>query len=164
MPLLFLTHPFVVQWYLPPEDVINKDFLKLILAGEKKLLKKAEVKFISVPHYDELSVKQLWPDVKKDANFCSFFPSKYPKGKAPPREYFFNILNTLQPEYLEKIVSHANEARMAPDGEKQQRESIAISPFWEEQLKAMPYLSSKYLLDFWIVVLLPTIEQIHNAR
>ena len=73
-------------------------------------------------------------------------------------------LDTIQPEYLEKIIAHANEVRMAPDGEKQQRESIEISPFWEEQLKAMPYLSSKYLLDFWIVVLLPTIEQIHNAR
>ena len=121
-----------MQFYLPPVDVVNKDFLKEVFAEHKKLLRKSEVRYISVPHYDELSVKALWPDIKKDANFLSFFPSKYPKGKAPPRDYFFNVLNTLHPEYLEKIIAHANEVRMAPDGEKQQRESIEISPFWEE--------------------------------
>ena len=128
--------------------MVNKDFLKEVLAEHKKLLRKSEVNYIAVPHYDELSVKALWPDVKKDGNFLAFFPSKYPKGKAPPREYFFNVLNTLHPEYLAKIIAHANEVRMAPGGEKQQRESIEISPFWEEQLKAMPYLSSKYRFSF----------------
>ena len=81
--------------------MINKDYLKEILAGKKQLLRKTEVNTIAVPHYDELSVKALWPDVKKDATFLSFFPSTYPKGKGPPREYFFNVLNTLQPEYLD---------------------------------------------------------------
>ena len=110
----------------------------------EQLLKKAEVRQIAVPHYDELSVKQIWPDVKKDGKFLSFFPTKYPKGKAPPREYFFNVLNTVQPEYHEKIIAHANEVRMAADGEKQQHQTIEISPFWEQQLKSMPYISSKY--------------------
>ena len=32
---------------------------------------------------------------------------------------------------------------MAPDGQKQQTQSIEISPFWENELKAMPFLSSK---------------------
>ena len=132
-----------MQYYLPPEDVINKDFLKEVLAGQKQLLRKAEVRQIAAPHYDELSVKHLWPDVKKDGNFLTYFPSTYPKGKGPPREYFFNVLNTLQAEYLEKIIAHANEVRMAAGGEKQQHQAIEISPFWEEQLKAMPYLSSK---------------------
>ena len=104
---------------MPPEDVVNKDFLKEVLAEHKKLLRKSEVNYIAVPNYDELSVKALLPDVKKDGNFLAFFPSKYPKGKAPPREYFFNVLNTLHTEYLEKIIAHANEVRMAPDGEKQ---------------------------------------------
>ena len=66
-----------------------------------------------MPFYDELSVRNLWPDFKKDTNFMSFFPSKYPKDKGPPREYFFNILNTLYPEYLAKVMAHAAEARMS---------------------------------------------------
>ena len=151
-----------MQYYLPPEDVINKDFLKEVLAGQKQLLTMAEVKQITVPHYDELSVKALWPDVKKDAKFLSFFPSKYPKGKAPPREYFFNVLNTLQPEYLEQIIAHANEVRMAADGEKQQHQAIEISPFWEQQLKSMPYISSKYRPILFISALLPQILHVRQ--
>ena len=38
----------------------------------------------------------------------SYFPDKYPAGKAPPRDYFFNVLNTLYPDYLEQILGHAN--------------------------------------------------------
>ena len=85
---------------MPPDDIVNKDFLKQVFAGEKKLFKKNEVSYISVPHYDELSVKALWPEVKKDGNFLQYFPSVYPKGKGPPREYFFNILNTTMPDYV----------------------------------------------------------------
>ena len=79
------------------------------MSGKKQLLKKVDVKQVQVPHYDELSVRRLWPDLKKDAEFAQFFPSVYPKDKGPPREYFFNILNTVHPEYLSKIMVNANE-------------------------------------------------------
>ena len=106
-----------LQFYLPPEGLVNKDFLKDVLVGKKQLLKKAEVKDITVPHYDELSVKALYPQFKKDPIFMSYFPDKYPAGKAPPRDYFFNVLNTLHPEYLQQIMNHANEQRMSAEGE-----------------------------------------------
>ena len=131
------------QYYLPDEAVVNKDFLKEVLAGKKQLLKKADVNSIEVPQYDELSDHRLWPELKKDAEFCSYFPATYPVGKGPPRKYFFDVLNTLQPEYLQQIMGHANEQRMAAFGEGQQKQTIQISQYWEEQLKAMPYLSCK---------------------
>ena len=86
---------------MPDESVINKDFLKDVLAGNKSLIKKAEVQRVTVPHYDELSVKNLWPNFNKDVEFLQYFPDKYPVGKGPPRQYFFDILNTVHPEYLE---------------------------------------------------------------
>ena len=46
---------------MPEANVINKDFLKDVLCGKKMLLRQDEVKTISVPFYDELSVKKLWP-------------------------------------------------------------------------------------------------------
>jgi len=52
---------FVVQLYVPPTKMINKDFLKQVLKEEKKLLSLKEVKYVNVPHYDELSVKRFWP-------------------------------------------------------------------------------------------------------
>ena len=73
----------------------------------------------------------------------SYFPDKYPAGKAPPREYFFNILNTIHPEYLKEVLTHASRQRMTTDGETMKKESIKISEFWAEQLDKMPYLSCK---------------------
>ena len=128
---------------MPPEGVINKDFLKQVLRDKKQLLKKCEVQAIQVPHYDELSVKALYPQFKKDAEMMAYFPDHYPVGKAPPREYFFNVLNTVHPEYLGQVLIHANKQRNSVEGEKMKEEAIQISQFWEEQLKQMPYMSSK---------------------
>ena len=89
------TSYLIVQYYLPDENVVNKDFLKDVLSGKKALMKKADVIKITVPHYDELSVKALWPHLSKDAEFMQYFPDKFPPGRGPPRKYFFDILNTL---------------------------------------------------------------------
>ena len=93
-------------------------------------MKKSEVRFIKVPQYDELSVKNLWPEFKKDAQFMSFFPATFPKGKGPPREYFFDIINTLYPEYLNQVMDHANKQRMSAESEGLQRQAIAMTDFW----------------------------------
>ena len=95
-------------------------------------------------HYDELSVKALWPELKKDADFAKYFPDKFAKGKGPPREYFFNMLNTVHPQYLEQIMLHADKQRMTTEGEGMKHQGIHISEYWEEQLKSMPYLSCKF--------------------
>ena len=71
-----------------------------ILAGKKNLLKKKEVQEIKVPKYEELSVKTLYPQFTKDPEMMQFFPDEYPEGKGPPRTYFFNVLNTVHPDYL----------------------------------------------------------------
>ena len=112
---------------------------------------------VDVPGYDELSVKSLWPEFKKDANFCSYFPAVFPKGKGPPRDYFFNILNTMYPEYLKQVMQHANEQRMSADAEGNRAQSIAMTEFWANELKSMPFLSSKFisLSNYLILSLCP---------
>ena len=114
-----------------------------MLAGKKDLLKKSEVRHVEVTRYDELSVKALWPQFKKDEAMAKYFPDKFPIGKGPPREYFFNVLNTVHPDYLEQVMDHANKQRMTAEGVDMKKESIQISQYWEEQLKAMPYLTRK---------------------
>ena len=44
----------------------NKDFLRQVLAGNKKLLKLSEVKYVNIPRFDELSVKNIYPRYKDD--------------------------------------------------------------------------------------------------
>ena len=91
--------------------MMNKDFLRAVLAYKKKLLKLTDVKFICVPKYEELSVKNLFPHLQKDPIFMMYLPDKYPKGHPPDREYLFNVLNTLNSEYMSKVIAHANLCR-----------------------------------------------------
>ncbi len=46
-----------LQYYVPPKNQVNKDFLKQVFTEEKKLLQKRAVATVEVPRYDELSVK-----------------------------------------------------------------------------------------------------------
>ena len=101
-----------------------------------------------MPKYDELSVKALYPQFKKDAKMMAYFPDVYPKGKGPPRDYFFAILNTIHPDYLQQVMAHAAKQRMTVEGEAQQTQVIKISEYWSEQLASMPYLSCTFIYIF----------------
>ena len=61
-----------------------------------------------------------------------FFPDKLAKGHLPDREYFFNILNTLYPDYVKRIIQHANQVRNQVTENAEQRDSIEISDAWWE--------------------------------
>ena len=105
-----------------------------MLIGEKTLLKKNQVSYIHVSHYQELSVKNLWTDLKSDAAFKVYFQDEYPNNRLPSREYFFNILNTIYPVYLANIMEHASKERFAADGVKQKEKAIHATDEWYEEL------------------------------
>ena len=99
----------LVQLYTPPALMCNKDFLRQIISGEKMLLPLKQVNMVNVPEFDELSVTNLWKHCQNDKSFMIHFPDKLPKGRLPSRDYFFNIMNTLQEEYLQSLIKHAME-------------------------------------------------------
>ena len=99
--------------------------------------------YISVPHFQELSVKRLWLDLKQDSKFNIYFNDEFPEEKVPNREYFYNILNTIYPDYLKSIMAHASKERYAVDGEVQKIHTIEATQEWEDELKNMPFKSSK---------------------
>ena len=47
--------------------MFNKDFLKLVFANKKRLLKLQDLRSVNVFKYDELSVKNLYPKVENDS-------------------------------------------------------------------------------------------------
>ena len=89
-----------MQLYVPPEKMLNKDFMRQLLGEEKKLLELRKVIHVSVPRFDELSVKKFWPLMQPDKAFMLHFPDPTPDGRIPEREYFWNVLNTLQEDYV----------------------------------------------------------------
>ena len=97
------------QFYVPPELMVNKDFLRQILVEEKQLLPMSAVKSANIPNYDELSVKNLWPSIQQSPELMRFFPDKLPTGRLPDKKYMFDVMNTLNPEYISQLVKHATE-------------------------------------------------------
>ena len=87
------------NFYLPPDANINKDYLKQVFENQKGFLTRDELRSVDVPLYDELSVSTLWPLMHQNERFMYYFPNQMPKGKLPPRTYFFNVLNTVEHEY-----------------------------------------------------------------
>ena len=88
--------------------MLNRDFMKQLLAEEKKLLELCAVRHVNVPRYDELSVKKFWPLMQKDVAFMQYLPDATADGRLPEREYFWNVLNTLQTAYVQRLIEHAN--------------------------------------------------------
>ena len=114
--------------------MITKDWLKLIFAGKKRLMEMNEVKRVNVKSYDELSVIKLWPDYSQDPEFMMFMPDSFPKGKNCDKKYFFNILNTVHPEYCKDILQHSNLQRMSATGEHMENKNIPVNDDWHDKL------------------------------
>lgn len=84
-----------MQLYVPPAKMVNKDFIKQVLQEEKILLPLDKVKFVSVPHYDELSVKKFLPKLLEDDTFRKYMPEPGKDDRLPERAFFWNIAHTL---------------------------------------------------------------------
>ena len=61
--------------------MFTREFSKALFAGDKKLMKMKDVKFISTPKYDEISVKKLYSILIDLEGMKDYFPDKYSKGR-----------------------------------------------------------------------------------
>ena len=118
--------------------------MRQVLKGEKSLLPIAECKFVTVPQYDELGVKNLFPKFLGDSEVMQYLQDEYPKNRYPDRTYFFTILNTVHPEYMRDMIAHANNARYAPFGQAKEHDTVVVNDEWLEKLKSLPFFSSKF--------------------
>ena len=104
----------------------------------------ADLRTVSVPKYDELSVKSIYPFIDKDIALKRYFPDAYPKGREPDRTYMFNILNTLKPEYVRDMIRHAQTQRNAITEESKGNDEIVMTTNWQQKLEQVPFISSKF--------------------
>ena len=84
--------------------MLNKDFIKLVLVEKKQLLSLSKVKNVHIPKYEELSVKKLWPLMHNVEDFMVYMSDPTPDGRLPDRQYFWNVLNTVNSEYVSQLV------------------------------------------------------------
>ena len=72
-----------------------------------------------------------------------FFPSRLPKGRMPERHYFFNILNTVHPNYTKELIAVAQKNRNQASGQASDHGVVKVSDDWWEKLNSIPFISSK---------------------
>lgn len=125
--------------------MLNKDFLRQILAEEKKLLALKDVKWIEVPKYDELSVNSIFDKFKADENLMAHIPDRLPKGRVPDRGYFFNVLHSLYPDFVAQMVRVAQDNRNKASATSHENSVIKVSDDWWKKLNEVPFTSCKYI-------------------
>ena len=70
-----------MQYALPPENHVTKEFFKQLFRGEKNVFKMHEIRQIIVPKLDEMAVTKMLPLVEDDEQFRSYLPDEYFEGK-----------------------------------------------------------------------------------
>ena len=70
-----------------------------------------------------------------------YMPDPTPDGRLPEREYFWNVLNTLQTAYVQRLIEHANAQRMTLQEDADGADAIEISDEWWRKLNALPFVS-----------------------
>lgn len=70
------------------------DFMRGVLAGEKKLFRLSDVNIINnLPRYPEICLKDIWERVRTSVEFKPYFPDKTLSSKRPPnRTFLFTVI------------------------------------------------------------------------
>ena len=111
------------------------------MKNEKRIFKICDINHIVVPRLDELSVQKMTEMMRDDQELRSYLPDEYFKQKTADRTYFFNILNTLYPEYVQKLLFHAHKQRTGMEQEQQQEQTIEMHEDWVDLLSQVPFYS-----------------------
>jgi len=98
----------LLQLYVPPPAIMNKDFLKQVLAEEKKLLPLKNLKTVNVGHYPELAINKMYKEFAARPALKPYLPDTFPKGRQIDKTFFWNLVNSFYPEEVQSILEHCN--------------------------------------------------------
>jgi hypothetical protein len=65
-----------------------------------------------VSHYDELSIEALIKDVMTLPDLGKFFPDQKTPANRADRDFFFNIINMVDRDYLSALIRHVKGLRV----------------------------------------------------
>ena len=89
---------------VPSMKKLTMRFVRDFLAGKKQLLKAAEVQQVNVPLFPELAVSKIFPHLKQKEDFMAYLDFYSDSRELPERWYFYNVLSSLAPEYLNGLI------------------------------------------------------------
>ena len=104
----------LVGYYLPAIKHCRLRFLQQILQGKKKCLHQRDVPNWQIPHWPQLTVKIIFPQIfEKSPEVVDYLPDQEDSYNGlPPRDFFFAILSAIRPKEMEDLVRRAADYRV----------------------------------------------------
>ena len=66
-----------------------------------------------IPLWPELSIAKIWLQAVKHPQFLRYLPDTWSATKKTERHFFWAILVTLQPDYVEQLITDCRRQRAA---------------------------------------------------
>lgn len=97
---------------LPPLSNTTMTDIKRVLCGNMKTLKVADCLHNKVEKFPEFTVKKAYEIFKNDVETMKHLPTRTAKEKHPDRDFVFDVLQHLKPEYMSHVIKGARQARI----------------------------------------------------
>lgn len=111
---------------------------------------------MDVPDFRELSTKNLWPRFRTNNYISDYFPD-LKEHEFPEREFMYNIVNTLYPYELSKVVAKAYDYREV-DERLYQEEMIELTPEMKQQIDDIIYNKSTFFKNGPVAMLFSLLD------
>ena len=133
------------QTYLPPLNRCSLLFMQQITRGEKLTIKLHQKPGLTIPAWQELSIRNVWPHACRIVTFRLYMPDEWTATKKTERKFFFNILTFLAPNFVQDLVREARRMRQN-HYERQQLAplDITLTQEWATALLGEPFRPCKY--------------------
>ena len=84
---------------------INAEFVRALIAGEKKAFKMTELIEIILPKWGELKIDNILDMIKGDEEVAKYLRNDIHEKKTHSREFIVNIVNTVHPGIFDEILN-----------------------------------------------------------
>jgi hypothetical protein len=113
--------------------------------GQKQCFLITAIKSLRIPPLPELAIKKMWPQAIRHPDFLRYLPDEWgPEYHKTERDFFFAILTTLCPGFMESLISDCYAQRRSLKLDKETGPNyLQIAPEVAEALLSEDYTSSK---------------------
>ena len=94
--------------------------------------------------WPELGIARIWPQAQQLPRFSEYMPNEWDlqNVKKVERNFFYGVLISLAPEYVEQLVLDIRAQRLNANANNAGKaQPIGVDPQWVTQLLAQPYVS-----------------------
>ena len=153
----------MLQIFLPKIKSCSIQFLQAILSSRKRFFWKNEQRGLKLPLWPELSISRVWPQAAQLPRFNEYIPDDWSLEhiKRIERAFFFGVLITLAPEYVEHLVIDIRAQRINQQANRIIRpQAIGVAPEWVTHLLSQPFISGKLLHLLLLIVIISSLLQV----